>query len=496
MIQHSKTNRSTRSFFNLKIEKKKISSLPPIKTGRNFSSKKVEAKTIIRYNSQSNNNLIKNEIKQMMNYIKNKVSQINTDDVFKPSLVINESLSNKLNKIQIGLKHEIESCFKQNQEKNVTELYREYNSENKDELIIAMTSQIELYKLYYQKLNDLLFIENVWNYRNEIDEKLKCEQLNYEYLFSILSSFDNNSGSIMNNTTPESNDDIPIPIISDNINNFISSINEMKTLYEFLNFEPDDENFKIICQKIKEFFSADNYKIQKILFQLINDKLHIKNDIVSHLHSALNSKDCYEIIENITSIRKILEDYCNEKNQEISKLKEQIEKTEFQLQKIQNENEETKKRVDVFNNKDFKSLFIQIKKENEDFLNKIPQITKKGIEEILGKLKDKTEKCDELKKEVNNLKKEILVINKRNDFESRTPYKKGSDDYYEALQEQMNEMKDSFIDTINELKKNYTNKKVKFQRQIKLLENEKQYSQELQKLLIKRINDINKYFTI
>ena len=78
----------------------------------------------------------------------------------------------------------------------------------------------------------------------------------------------------------------------------------------------------------------------------------------------------------------------------------------------------------------------------------------------------------------------------------RTPYKKGSDDYYEALQGQMDEMKESFIDKINELTTNYTNKKLQFQKQIKLLENEKQYLLDLQNLLIKRINDINNYFSI
>ena len=78
----------------------------------------------------------------------------------------------------------------------------------------------------------------------------------------------------------------------------------------------------------------------------------------------------------------------------------------------------------------------------------------------------------------------------------RTLYKKGSDDDYEALQVQMDEMKESFIDKINELTTNYTNKKLQFQKQIKLLENEKQYSLDLQNLLIKRINDINNYFSI
>ena len=60
----------------------------------------------------------------------------------------------------------------------------------------------------------------------------------------------------------------------------------------------------------------------------------------------------------------------------------------------------------------------------------------------------------------------------------------------------MDEMKESFIDKINELTTNYTNKKLQFQKQIKLLENEKQYSLDLQNLLIKRINDINNYFSI
>ena len=499
MIEHAKTNRSTHFFF---YQKKNSSSLPPIKM-RSLSNKKFTIKANVSDNTQSNIDVIISEIKEMMNYIKKIISRINIDDDIKATLIINETLRSKLNMIQIGLEYGIENYSHriEAKSKNLTELYNEYNSANKDELIIALTSQIEFYKLYYKKLNDLLFSANISLYRNEMAKKCKNAKLNCEYLFTILSSFNNdfdrNENIFANNTI--SNFSKEINFSNDNFaynNNFISDLNAMKTLYEFLTYDAEDENSKIICKKIKELFFADNNTIQKILFKFITDKLHIKNNIVSHLRSVLNSKDCYETLENITSIRKILEDYCDEKNKENSKLKEQIEKMQFQLQKIENENEQTKKRVDVFKNKDFKNLFTQIKNENEIFLNKIPQIAKKNIEDLLDKLQDKTEKCDELKREINKLKSEILFIKNKNDFNMRTPYKKGSDDYYEALQVQMDEMKESFIDKINELTTNYTNKKLQFQKQIKLLENEKQYLLDLQNLLIKRINDINNYFSI
>ena len=138
----------------------------------------------------------------------------------------------------------------------------------------------------------------------------------------------------------------------------------------------------------------------------------------------------------------------------------------------------------------------QIKKENEDFIKKIPEIANKCINAIIDKYENKTEKYDELKGQIRNLKNEIQFLKDKNDFTSRTSYKIGSDDYYEALQSQMDDMKDSFLEKFNNLSTHYTNKKLQFQRQIRTLENEKQYCLELQKVLLKRLKDINKYFSI
>lgn len=505
---YAKTNRSTHFYF---VRKKNSGYLPPIQA-RCLSTKRMSSTASPQQENKQQmfNNFLLSEMQSIIKYTSGLLQRIQIESNIEGTLVLNEKLQTRYNMIKNSI---MSSSFDKrirminDNARNLTDLYTDYACNTKEALIVSLSTQNEYMKMYLNKISDLFTLFNMSFLRESYVSQFNEINSNFANMKLIFDKINNDFDATERRGRNEVNFDnftkeVPFEERTEqNINQlqpneFLLEIQPMKTFYEFLTYESDNEENKMIYAKVKELFYNDNETGQKLLFKFITDKLHIKNNLVNRLRSVLNSKECYDTLENITSIRKILEDFFDEMKKENMKLKEEIEKLKFQLSKIENENEQTKKRVEVFDNKDFKTLFAQIKKENEDFLKKIPEIAKKTIDAIIDKYENKTEKYDELKGEIRNLKNEIQFLKDKNDFNSRTPYKKGSDDYYEALQSQMDDMKESFLEKFNDLSTHYTNKKLQFQRQIRTLENEKQYCLDLQKVLTKRLNDINNYFSI
>ena len=511
---YAKTNRSTHFYF---FQKKNNAYLPPIQVRPLSTKRTTSTSSPKRENKQQMfNAFLMSEMQSIIKYTSGLLQRIQIDNDIEGTIVLNEKLQKRYNMIKNSI---MSSSFDKrirmikDNARNLTDMYNDYACNTKEALIVNLSTQNEYLKMYLNIIRDLFTLFNMSFLREKYVAQYTEINSNFANMKIIFDKINNDFDATErrgNDVLNEENFDNPtkeVPFEESNQRNeqnisqpqpneFLLEIQPMKTFYEFLTYESDNEENKMIYAKVKELFDNDNETGQKLLFKFITDKLHIKNNLVNRLRSVLNSRECYDTLENITSIRKILEDFFDEMKKENMKLKEEIEQLKFQLSKIEKENEQTKKRVEAFDNKNFKTLFEQIKKENEDFIKKIPEIANKCINAIIDKYENKTEKYDELKGQIRNLKNEIQFLKDKNDFTSRTSYKIGSDDYYEALQSQMDDMKDSFLEKFNDLSRHYTNKKLQFQRQIRTLENEKQYCLELQKVLIKRLKDINKYFSI
>jgi hypothetical protein len=246
--------------------------------------------------------------------------------------------------------------------------------------------------------------------------------------------------------------------------------------------------------KIKNLFYFYNEQSFKLFFDFIIEKLKINNNPLLNKTKLVLNNNISDGIENAALIRKIIEDYFEKLKLENEKLKKEIEKMNKIDENKTKEIEIFKKKMEDFNNRDYKTYFDEFKKENTKFLNDIKIIEKKRNEDLYEKLQIKTEKNDELKSLIKKLENEIEVLNKKLDFNLRIPYKQ-SDDYYQALVRQFDDMKNGFQDEIVDLTNQYYNKKFKLQKKISSLEDEKQTANALKNVLIKRLNDIEKYFS-
>ena len=520
--------KTTINYFKNRTNKKDfIQALSPMKTQR-IQTAKNKNKHFLSY--------LKSDIIEMDDFIqKLKTILIHFQDENDP-ILLNKDFKNQINFIENYEKKNLNFYFDLSQKpKNLESLYNEYSCNNKEDLIVNLNIENNFLKLFLNQLNILFFLLNLKHYNsnaefiNQFKEslslfkniKFSIEKINNKFesikyssknlnseikknflaqsqIIKKTSTFNNNFNNDFNNNNnnkifsneneTETNENSLF------IDEFLSEIIPMKSFNEFLNLELEENPINEGLSKIKNLFYFYNEQSFKLFVDFIIEKLKINNNPLLNKTKLVLNNNISDGIENAALIRKIIEDYFEKLKIENEKLKKEIEKMIKIDENKTKEIEIFKKKMEDFNNRDYKTYFDEFKKENTKFLNDIQIIEKKRNEDLYVKLQIKTEKNDELKSLIKKLQNEIEVLNKKLDFNLRIPYKQ-SDDYYQALVRQFDDMKNGFQDEIVDLTNHYNNKKFKLQKKISSLEDEKQTANALKNVLIKRLNDIEKYFS-
>ena len=523
--------KTTINYFKNRTNKKDfIQALSPMKTQR-IQTAKNKNKHFLSY--------LKSDIIEMDDFIqKLKTILIHFQDENDP-ILLNKDFKNQINFIENYEKKNLNFYFDLSQKpKNLESLYNEYSCNNKEDLIVNLNIENNFIKLFLNQLNILFFLLNLKHYNsnaefiNQFKESLSLfknikfciekinkkfdvlnssKNLNSEFkknflaqsqkikktsTFNNMQTFneenfnENNYFNAENNFNENNNNNESTKFIDE----FLSEIIPMKSFNEFLEIELEENPINEGLQKIKNLFYFYNEQSFKLFVDFIIEKLKINNNPLLNKTKLVLNNNISDGIENAALIRKIIEDYFESLKSENEKLKKELEKMQKIDENKSKEIEIFKKKMEDFNNRDYKTYFDEFKKENTKFLNDIKIIEKKRNEDLYEKLQIKTEKNDALKSLIKKLESEIEVLNKKLDFNLRIPYKQ-SDDYYQALVRQFDDMKNGFQDEIVELTNHYNNKKFKLQKKISSLEDEKQTANALKNVLIKRLNDIEKYFS-
>ena len=530
--ENDKNNlKTTINYFKNRTNKKDfIQAISPMKTQR-VQTAKNKNKHFLSY--------LKSDIIEMDDLIQNlKVILIHFQDENDP-ILLNKDFKNQINFIENYEKKNLNFYFDLSQKpKNLESLYNEYSCNNKEDLIVNLNIENNFIKLFLNQLNILFFLLNLKHYNsnaefiNQFKESLSLfknikfciekinkkfdvvnssKNLNSEFkknflaqsqkikktsTFNNMQTFneenfnENNYFNAENNFNENNNNNESTKFIDE----FLSEIIPMKSFNEFLEIELEENPINEGLQKIKNLFYFYNEQSFKLFVDFIIEKLKINNNPLLNKTKLVLNNNISDGIENAALIRKIIEDYFESLKSENEKLKKELEKMQKIDENKSKEIEIFKKKMEDFNNRDYKTYFDEFKKENTKFLNDIKIIEKKRNEDLYEKLQIKTEKNDALKSLIKKLENEIEVLNKKLDFNLRIPYKQ-SDDYYQALVRQFDDMKNGFQDEIVDLTNHYNNKKFKLQKKISSLEDEKQTANALKNVLIKRLNDIEKYFS-
>ena len=530
--ENDKNNlKTTINYFKNRTNKKDfIQAISPMKTQR-VQTAKNKNKHFLSY--------LKSDIIEMDDLIQNlKVILIHFQDENDP-ILLNKDFKNQINFIENYEKKNLNFYFDLSQKpKNLESLYNEYSCNNKEDLIVNLNIENNFIKLFLNQLNILFFLLNLKHYNsnaefiNQFKESLSLfknikfciekinkkfdvvnssKNLNSEFkknflaqsqkikktsTFNNMQTFneenfnENNYFNAENNFNENNNNNESTKFIDE----FLSEIIPMKSFNEFLEIELEENPINEGLQKIKNLFYFYNEQSFKLFVDFIIEKLKINNNPLLNKTKLVLNNNISDGIENAALIRKIIEDYFESLKSENEKLKKELEKMQKIDENKSKEIEIFKKKMEDFNNRDYKTYFDEFKKENTKFLNDIKIIEKKRNEDLYEKLQIKTEKNDALKSLIKKLESEIEVLNKKLDFNLRIPYKQ-SDDYYQALVRQFDDMKNGFQDEIVDLTNHYNNKKFKLQKKISSLEDEKQTANALKNVLIKRLSDIEKYFS-
>ena len=518
--------KTTINYFKNRTNKKDfIQALSPMKTQR-IQTAKNKNKHFLSY--------LKSDIIEMDDFIqKLKTILIHFQDENDP-ILLNKDFKNQINFIENYEKKNLNFYFDLSQKpKNLESLYNEYSCNNKEDLIVNLNIENNFLKLFLNQLNILFFLLNLKHFNsnaefiNQFKEslslfkniKFSIEKINNKFesikyssknlnseikknflaqsqIIKKTSTFNNNFNNDFNNNNKifSNKNETETNENSLFIDEFLSEIIPMKSFNEFLNLELEENPINEGLSKIKNLFYFYNEQSFKLFVDFIIEKLKINNNPLLNKTKLVLNNNISDGIENAALIRKIIEDYFEKLKIENEKLKKEIEKMIKIDENKTKEIEIFKKKMEDFNNRDYKTYFDEFKKENTKFLNDIQIIEKKRNEDLYVKLQIKTEKNDELKSLIKKLQNEIEVLNKKLDFNLRIPYKQ-SDDYYQALVRQFDDMKNGFQDEIVDLTNHYNNKKFKLQKKISSLEDEKQTANALKNVLIKRLNDIEKYFS-
>ena len=332
--------------------------------------------------------------------------------------------------------------------------------------------------------------KNLENIINEVEETKEKDDK------TILESKTSKSGM---GTTKKSIDgpsfnheikDIPADIVTD----ITTKINEMKKFSDFLNLEYEqDETLRDIFDKIRELFYIYNKHMFDPIVDLINNKFQVKSDLSNKVQIVLKNEvnDCYE---NVTLMRKVLEDNFKDNQTKINELTNEKRIAENKFKELETKYNKQAKTLEEIGNRDYSNYYKQMKESNDMFLKEFEKIEKQRNEKLYEQYEKQLEKNKLLKKEIKENKSEIFALKKKIDNINAIKDKTG-DDYIAALQEQFDDAKESFQEEISNITDEFYKKRKDLQQKCNLLENENKHLKGIQAAIIKKLDTMESLFS-
>ena len=230
--------------------------------------------------------------------------------------------------------------------------------------------------------------KNLENIINEVEETKEKDDK------TILESKTSKSGM---GTTKKSIDgpsfnheikDIPADIVTD----ITTKINEMKKFSDFLNLEYEqDETLRDIFDKIRELFYIYNKHMFDPIVDLINNKFQVKSDLSNKVQIVLKNEvnDCYE---NVTLMRKVLEDNFKDNQTKINELTNEKRIAENKFKELETKYNKQAKTLEEIGNRDYSNYYKQMKESNDMFLKEFEKIEKQRNEKLYEQYEKQLEK--------------------------------------------------------------------------------------------------------
>ena len=402
--------------------------------------------------------------------------------IFDSQMKFSKNYKNNLSQI-VNVKYLCETLTNTNETFNLDE---SLNSKFKKTFNMSEIDSLEKGLLPMSSKN----LEHIINEEEETKEKEKDNK-------TILES--KNEKSDMGTTTKKSMDgpsisqeprDISVEIVNDVTN----KINEMKKFGDFLNFDYDqDDCFRNIFEKIRELFYIYNKHMFDPIVDLINTKFQVKSDLSNKVQIVLKNEvnDCYE---NVTLIRKILEDNFKDNQKKITDLTKEKTIVENKYKELETKFNKQQKTLEEIGNRDYSKYYKEMKESNDIFLKEFEKIEKQRNEKLYEQHQNQLEKNKLLKKEIKELKSEIFVLKKKIDNMNAIKDKTG-DDYIAALQEQFEDAKESFQEEISNLTEEFYKKRKDLQQKYNVLENENKHLKGIQTAIIKKLDTMERLFS-
>ena len=284
--------------------------------------------------------------------------------------------------------------------------------------------------------------------------------------------------------------DIPADIVTD----ITTKINEMKKFSDFLNLEYEqDETLRDIFDKIRELFYIYNKHMFDPIVDLINNKFQVKSDLSNKVQIVLKNEvnDCYE---NVTLMRKVLEDNFKDNQTKINELTNEKRIAENKFKELETKYNKQAKTLEEIGNRDYSNYYKQMKESNDMFLKEFEKIEKQRNEKLYEQYEKQLEKNKLLKKEIKENKSEIFALKKKIDNINAIKDKTG-DDYIAALQEQFDDAKESFQEEISNITDEFYKKRKDLQQKCNLLENENKHLKGIQAAIIKKLDTMESLFS-
>lgn len=412
-----------------------------------------------------------------------------------------------------------------NKDFSLPELQRQYNTNDKNELILLIEKERELYRLFILKLNHLFLLLNLnlprqseyfqqeykatYSKFNIIQEYIKNAQKIPEDIRGSSKILQNNSEVVLKNISldmeekndnDDDNDDDNIEakrIETESLSSLEKDIEDMDAFQEFLdyNLSYDNKTLSKILSKIKSLFYVFNKESFSPLLDFIIEKIEkkegVKIPLVEKIRKLLSSNGADLTVLN--NIRQPIEQAFENLTKENNSLKAQLEILEKKLQNVEKDKKETEKKIESLDNLNFKKYLSQVKEENMQFFEKIKRIIEEQNRKIEKLFNKKFEMHDELKIKISTLEEDMKFYKRKVIFNENVPYRK-EDSYYQALREQFEDMKERFTDMYSDLSKNTKDKINKLKAKITGLEDEKKTTEILKDLLIKKVYDLEKLF--
>ena len=409
---------------------------------------------------------------------------------------------------------------------NINELLKEYNCSNEKQLIAIIGQENIIYNKLIVSTNQLFILLN-----------------------SILDINDNN---IKETKSFFTNFELILDEIIEKYSNDKSIIKQIESKTNFENFFCDKFNdnscFYKCIKKIKDLFFEMYEKIIDILIDLIANVLNYDDDKISNIKTSVHQKINFQ--ENITLLRYYIEEVfknmkeengklnqtinkvnnqLKEKKEEIenlnqtinennNKLKEQKDEIEYLNQKITELNQQIKEeelqneflkiisednKNDDNNNKDnnnnnlinnnsnLQLILNQIKEENLAFLNKINEFRENKNQKLEFEIHQKNEEVNEVLAINKKYSLKIKILEKENNI-----FKNTENNDIKKLNEEFEKVKNELLDNIALEKKSDLENKLQLQQYINCLIDENTISKDLEKILQKKINELDKIQTI